>query len=87
MLDYEAFKTLRSSSDEIPRGVASNEGDGSPRRWLSAGSGLTALHQAESLVHDEVLVDGGYPEIPGIRGLRFLRSLKTNLPCLHVKIC
>ena len=89
VLDYEAFKALRSSSDEIPRGVASNEGDGSPRRWLSAGSGLTALHQAESLVHDEVAVscNGGYPEIPGIRELRFLRSLKTDLPCLRVKIC
>jgi IS605 OrfB family transposase len=85
--DYEAFKTLRSSLDEIPRGVVSDEDDGSPRYGPSAGSGLTALHQAQSLVHDEVFMDGGYSEIPGIRGLPFLESLKTNLPCLRVKIC
>ena len=88
VLDYEAFKHLRSSPDEIPRGVASDEGAGSPRRWLSAGSGLTALHRAEGLVHDEVaMCNGGYSEIPGIRGLSFAESLKTNLPCLDVKIC
>ncbi len=87
-VDYEAFKALRSSSDEIPRGVAPNEGDGSPRRRLNAGSGLTALHQADGLVHDEVTMrDGGYPEIPGIRGLSFVGSLRTDLPCLRVKIC
>jgi len=88
VLDYGAFKALRSSPDGIPRGVASDEGDGSPRRRLSAGSGLTALHQADGLVHDEAASrGGGYPEIPGIRGLRFPRSLKTDLPCLRVKIC
>lgn len=87
VLDYEAFKNLCSSSDEIPRGVASNEGDGSPRRWLSTGSGLTALHQAQGLVHDEVLADGGYSEIPGIRGLSFVESLKTDLPYFNVRIC
>jgi len=88
VLDYGAFKALRSSSDEIPCGVAPNEGAGSPRRRLSAGSGLTALHQAESLVHDEVaMCDGGYLEIPGIWGLSFVESLKTDLPCLRVKIC
>ena len=87
VLDYEAFKALRSSSDEIPRGVAPDGGVGSPRRWLSAGSGLTALHQAQGLVHDEVLWDGGCPEIPGIRELSFVGSLKTGLPCLRVKIC
>ena len=91
VLDYEGFKTLRSSYllDEIPRGVASDEGVGSLRRGLSVGSELTALHQDQSLVHDEVAVmcNGGYSEIPGIRGLSFLESLKTNLPCLHVKIC
>ena len=86
VLDYESFKALRSSSDEIPRGVASDEGVGSPRRWLSTGSGLTASHQAQSLVRDEVLADGGYSEIPGIRGLSFLESMKTDLPCLRVKI-
>lgn len=88
VLDYEGFKNLCSSSDgNFPRGVASNEGDGSPRRWLSTGSGLTAPHQVENLVRDEVLVDGGYPKIPGIRGLPFMESIKTDLPCLRVKIC
>ena len=97
VLDYEAFKELKScsSSDEnFPRGVAPNEGNGSPRRWLSAGSGPTAPHQVKGLVRDEVpkdsaksLADGGYSEIPGIRGLFFLESLKPDLPCLHVKIC
>ena len=88
VLDYEAFKTLRSSlTDGIPRGVAPGEGGGSPRRRLSAGSGLTAPCQAAGLARDEVLADGGYPEIPGIRGLRFLRSLRADLPCLRVKIC
>nr|MDO8079679.1 hypothetical protein [Candidatus Freyarchaeota archaeon] len=91
VLDYEGFKTLRSSSllDEIPRGAALDEGVGSLRRRLSVGSGLTALHQDQGLVHDEValICNGGYSEIPGIRGLSFLESLKTNLPCLHVKIC
>nr|MDO8080802.1 hypothetical protein [Candidatus Freyarchaeota archaeon] len=92
VLDYESFKNLHSSlSDEIPHGVAPDEGVGSLRRRLSAGSGLTALHQDDKgLVHDEVaaMCNGGYSEIPGIRGLSsFLESLKTNLPCLHVKIC
>jgi len=91
VLDYEGFKTLSSSSllDEIPHGVASNEGVGSLRRRLSVGSGLTALHQDQGLVHDEAaLGSGGYSEIPGIRGLySFVESLRTNLPCLHVKIC
>ncbi len=81
------LKSLRSSPDEIPRGVAPDEGGGSPRRGLSTGSGLTALHQASGLVHDEVARDGGYPEIPGIRGLRSPRSLETDLPCLRVKPC
>lgn len=62
VLDYESFKTLRSSSllDEnncFPRGVASDEGVGSLRRRLSVGSGLTALHQDQGLVHDEVACD------------------------------
>ncbi|RLE36479.1 hypothetical protein DRJ12_04415, partial [Candidatus Acetothermia bacterium] len=88
VLDREAFKALRSSPDEIPRGVASDGGGGSPRRGLSAGSGLTALHQAGGLVHDEVAArDGGYPEIPGIRGLSLAGSSRTDLPCLRVKIC
>jgi IS605 OrfB family transposase len=89
VLDYEAFKALRSPSGGIPRGVAPDEGDGSPRRRLNAGSGPTAPAQANSLGGDEVAVrrNGGYPEIPGIRGLSFAESLKTGLPCLRVKIC
>jgi IS605 OrfB family transposase len=78
-IDYHTFAFLR--------GAPLDEGDGSPRRWLSGGSGLTAPHQTQGLVRDEVLSDGGYPEIPGIRGLSFLESLKTGLPCLRVKIC
>jgi len=86
-LDYGAFKALCSS--RISRGAAPDEGDGSPRCRLSAGSGPTAPAQANSLGGDEVAVrrNGGYPEIPGIRGLSFLESLKTGLPCLRVKIC
>jgi IS605 OrfB family transposase len=88
-LDFEAFKALRLPLGGIPRGVAPDEGDGSPRCRLSAGSGPTALAQANGLGGDEVAVcrNGGYPEIPGIRGLSFLESLKTGLPCLRVKIC
>ena len=87
VLDYETFKSLRSSPDEIPRGVAPNEDGGSPRCRLSAGSGPTAPHQVGDLVRNEVLTDGGYSKIPGIRGLPFLESMKTNLPCLREKIC
>ena len=89
VLDYESFKTLRSSSDEIPRGVASDEGVGSPRRWLSARSGLTAPLQGSALDGNEVAVrcNGGYSEIPGIRGSSFIEDLKTDLPCLRMKIC
>ncbi|MCD6247839.1 MAG: hypothetical protein J7J17_00010 [Hadesarchaea archaeon] len=37
---------------------------------------------------DEVAVcNEGYPEIPSIWGLSFAGSLKTDLPCLRVKIC
>ena len=80
VLDYESFKILRSSLDEIPRGVVSNEGAGSPRCGLSAGSGLTALHQVENLVHDEVAVrcNGGYLEIPGIWGALFRGELENR---------
>lgn len=87
VLDYESFKVLCSSLNETPRGATSDEGDGSPRRRLSAGSGPTALHQAQSLMHDEILADGGYSAIPGSGGLFFLESLKTNLPYIHVRIC
>jgi len=58
------------------------EGDGRPRRWLSAGSGLTAPHQAQGLVCDEVLSDGGYPEIPGIGGSLSCRGELENLPTM-----
>jgi len=89
VLNYEVFKTLCSSSDGIPCGVALDGGDGSPRRWLSAGSGLTAPHQVVGLMRHEVAVcrNGGYPTTPGSGGLSFLESLKTNLPCFGVEIC
>nr|MDO8098919.1 hypothetical protein [Candidatus Njordarchaeota archaeon] len=91
ILDYEAFKGLCSSRmmGEISRGAALDEGDGSLRRQLSVGSGLTALHQDRLLVHDEVALcgDGGHPIAPGVRGLSFMESLKTSLPILNVRIC
>ncbi len=98
VLHYEGFRELMgnlfpiscSSSDEaIPRGAVLNEGDGSPRRRLSVGSGLTALRQAQGLVHNEVAskCNGGYSATPGSGGLFFLESLKTNLPYLDVRIC
>jgi IS605 OrfB family transposase len=79
VIDHHLFTLLR--------GVLSNEGDGILRQWQSGGSGPTAPHQTQGLVRDEVLSDEGYLEIPGIRGLSFLESLKTGLPCLRVKIC
>jgi hypothetical protein len=91
VLDYEAFKGLSSSimMGEIPLGASPDEGDGSLRRWLSAGSGLTALHQDQVLVHDEVATcgNGGYSIAPGVRGLSFMESLKASLPVLDVRIC
>jgi IS605 OrfB family transposase len=98
VLHYEGFRELIgnlfpiscSSSDEtIPRGALLNEGNGSPRRRLSVGSGLTALHPDQLLVHDEVAIrgNGGYSIAPGIRGLSFMESLKTSLPVLDVRIC
>jgi IS605 OrfB family transposase len=45
VIDYPTFMFLRS--------VPSDEGDGSLRRWLSGGSGLTAPCQANCLTRDE----------------------------------
>lgn len=45
VVNYPKFTFLRS--------VLPNEGDGSPRQRLSGGSGLTALHQPNGLVHNE----------------------------------
>lgn len=92
VFDYGEFKELksRSSLDEaFPRGVAPHEGNGSLRCRLSAGSGLTAPVQASVLSGNEVALhcNGGYSAIPSSWGLSFLESLKTNLPCLDVRIC
>ena len=81
--DFPLFKLLSV--------VSSNEGDGSPRGRRKRGSSLTGKAQ-----HDErmkcwaammpsLLRDGGYPEMPGIRGLLLTSRLKANLP-LHINV-
>jgi len=44
--DYDLFTFLR--------GICTDEGDGIPSAWLSGGSGPTVLHQALSLMHNEL---------------------------------
>jgi len=86
--DFPLFKLLSE--------VASNEGDGSPRGWRKRGSSPTGTAQHDkrmkcwatmmsSLLRTE-RGDGGYPEIPGIRGLLFTSRLKANLPFHMVNI-
>ncbi len=57
--------------DRVESQPSLDKGARSPRRRLSAGSGLTALHQAKSLGDDEVAVcyNGDYLEIPGVCGI------------------
>jgi len=88
--DFPLFKLLS--------GVSSNEGDGSLRGRRRRGSSPTGTAQ-----HDERMKcwaammsslmrtergDGGYPEMPGIRGLLLMSRLKANLPfhMIYVKI-
>jgi len=87
--DFHVFKLLS--------GVSSNEGDGSLRGRRRRGSSLTGTVQHDfirmkcwaammpSLLRTE-RGDGGYPEIPGIRGLLFTSRLKANLPYHMVNI-
>jgi len=89
--DFHVFKLLS--------GVSSYEGDGSLRGWRRRGSSPTGTAQHDfrarrmkcwaammpSLMRTEER-DGGYPEMPGIRGLLFMSRLKANLPFHMVNI-
>ncbi len=86
--DFPLFKLLSV--------VSSNEGDGSPRGWRRRGSSPTGTAQhnkrmkcwaamMSSLLRAE-RGDGGYPEMPGIRGLLFTSRLKACLPFHMVNI-
>ena len=91
LLDFPLFNLLS--------GVSSNEGDGSLRGRQKRGSSPTGTAQHDSrarrmkcwaammssLMRTE-RGDGGYPEIPGIRGLLFTSRLKANLPFYMVNI-
>ena len=92
--DFPLFKLLSV--------VSSYEGDGSPRGWRRRGSSLTGTAQHDSRIRMKCWAammfpsivggrgegDGGYPEIPGIRGLLFTSRLKASLPfrMINVKI-
>jgi len=90
--DFHVFKLLS--------GVSSYEGDGSPRGWRKRGSSPTGTAQHDSRIGMKCWAammsplmrtergDGGYPEMPGIRGLLFTSRLKANLPfhMIYVKI-
>ena len=82
--DFHVFKLLS--------GVSPNEGDGSQRGRQKRGSSLTGTAQHDlrigmkcwaammsSLMRAE-RGGGGYPEMPGIRGLLLMSRLKANLP-------
>ena len=87
LLDFHVFKLLSV--------VSSNEGDGSLRGRQKRGSSLTGKAQHDFRIRmkcwaammNALLLRGGrgeafggYPEIPGIRGLLFTSRLKANLP-------
>jgi len=84
LLDFPLFKLLSV--------VSSNEGDGSPRGWRRRGSSPTGTAQHDSRIRMKCWAammssllraergDGGYPEMPGIRGLLLMSRLKACLP-------
>jgi len=86
--DYHVFKLLSV--------VSSYEGDGSPRGWRKRGSSPTGTAQHEKRMKCWAAMmsplmrtergDGGYPEMPGIRGLLFTSRLKACLPFHMVNI-
>jgi len=88
--DFHLFKLLSV--------VFSNEGDGSLRRRQKRGSSPTGTAQHDFRIRMKCWAammspllrtergDGGYPEIPGIRGLLFTSRLKANLPFHMVNI-
>jgi len=87
--DFHVFKLLS--------GVSPNEGDGSQRGRQKRGSSPTGTAQHEKRMKCWAAMmspllraergDGGYPEIPGIRGLLLMSRLKASLPPLiNVKI-
>jgi len=87
--DFHVFKLLS--------GASSNEGDGSLRGGQKRGSSPTGTAQHDSRIRmkcwaammNALLLRGeefgGYPEMPGIRGLLFTSRLKANLP-LHINV-
>ncbi|MCW3132709.1 MAG: hypothetical protein N2V73_08350 [Candidatus Methanospirare jalkutatii] len=78
--DFHVFKLLS--------GVSSNEGNGSLKGRRKRGSSPTGTAQHDSRIRmkcwaammPSLMRDGGYPEMPGIRGLLFTSRLKANLP-------
>jgi len=90
--DFHVFKLLSV--------VSPNEGDGSQRGRRKRGSSPTGTAQHDfrigmkcwaammfpSIVGGRGEGDGGYPEIPGIRGLLFMSRLKACLPFYMVNI-
>ncbi|MCW7080808.1 MAG: hypothetical protein OCU16_06910 [Candidatus Methanospirare jalkutatii] len=85
--DFHVFKLLS--------GVSSNEGNGSLKGRRKRGSSPTGTAQHDSRIRmkcwaammPSLMRDGGYPEMPGIRGLLFTSRLKANLPPhINVKI-
>ena len=90
LLDFHVFKLLS--------GVFSNEGDGSLRGRQKRGSSPTGTAQHDFRIRMKCWAammsplmraergDGGYPEMPGIRGLLLMSRLKANLPFHIVNI-
>ena len=78
-VDYERFLYLR--------GVTTDEGNGSLSGRLNAGCGITSPRQG-NLACDDVLLDGGYVQTPGMDGLdAFASNIKQGFAYHGVKIC